>query len=208
MSSNKIKLFLLCLLMLTSINTKAYDFVVDGIYYNILSDNQVEITYKVYGNEHHTYSGILIIPESVSYNGILYNVTSIGDYAFYNCNVTGNIVLPNSVTTIGNLAFYNCSGLTGALTIPNSVKTIKYGAFMSCSGLLGPLTIPNSVEEIGAYAFQDCSNISYVYSKITNPFKINNDVFKGISSDAILHIPIGTQSLYQAFSGGLNISRK
>ena len=268
----KNNILLLVLLTFFGLKSYSYDFVVDGVYYNILSDNQVEITYRVYGNDHHTYSGLLKIPESVGYNGIVYNVTSIGDIAFYNCNVTGNIVIPNTVTSIGNLTFYNCSGLTGSLTIPNSVKTIKYGAFMGCSGLTGPLTIPNSVTSIESCAFYGCSglsglltipntvtvidnesfygcsgftgsliipssvtviesnafeeclgleeltipnsvtairekafynckNMSQVNSEIINPFNIWNDVFQGISSNAILKVPKGTKSRYEEYSG-------
>lgn len=63
----------------------AHDFEVDGIYYNILTTAKVEITFKgssyyEYDNE---YTGKAEIPESVTYNGNTYSVTSIGDRAFY-----------------------------------------------------------------------------------------------------------------------------
>ena len=41
----------------------------------------------------------LIIPEGV---------TSIGDYAFYNCSGLTSVVIGNGVTSIGNYAFYSC----------------------------------------------------------------------------------------------------
>ncbi|MBQ4630196.1 MAG: leucine-rich repeat protein, partial [Clostridia bacterium] len=38
-------------------------------------------------------------------------VTSIGNYAFYNCSsISGDLVIPDSVTSIGNYAFYRCTG--------------------------------------------------------------------------------------------------
>ena len=45
-----------------------------------------------------------------------------------------NTIIPNSVTTIGNYAFYDCSGLT-SVVIPNSVTSIGDFAFCYCSGL-------------------------------------------------------------------------
>ena len=57
-----------------------------------------------------------------------------------------------SVTTIGNYAFFECTGLT-SVTIPNSVTTIDVGAFSECTGLTS-VTISNSVTTIGEYAFE------------------------------------------------------
>ena len=87
-------------------------------------------------------------------------ITSIGDYAFYNCGLTGDLVIPNSVTSIGDYAFCNC-GLTGDLVIPNSVTSIGDYAFCNC-GLTGDLVIPNSVTSIGDSAFSDCSGLSRI----------------------------------------------
>ena len=39
-------------------------------------------------------------------------MTSIGNYAFYNCSSLTSVTIPNSVTSIGSSAFENCSGLT------------------------------------------------------------------------------------------------
>ena len=135
------------------------NFEVDGLCYNILSDNQVEVTYK---NENgNSYSGTLVIPEKVQYGGKEYIVSSIGDHAFYKCeNITGSLTIPNSVTSIGNYAFWGCSGFTGLLTIPNSVTSIGNSAFSGCSGFTGTLTIPNSVTSIGKSAFSMCSGFT------------------------------------------------
>ena len=68
-----------------------------------------------------------------------------------------NTIIPNSVTTIGDYAFYDCTGLTN-ITIPNSVTTIGYGAFNDCTGLTS-VTIPNSVTTIGSDAFYNCAGL-------------------------------------------------
>ena len=85
-------------------------------------------------------------------------VTSIGDFAFYNCSGLTNVTIPESVTSIGYSAFYGCSGLTN-VTIPESVTSIGYSAFYDCSGLTN-VTIPESVTSIGDFAFYGCSGLT------------------------------------------------
>ncbi len=104
----------------------------------------------------------VVIPEKVTIEGAEFPVTRIGDNAFkpYNSNYYSrlkSVSIPNTVTTIGNYAFYDCRGLVG-ITIPNSVTTIGSYALYSCRGLLG-ITIPNSVTSIGNYAFSDLTSI-------------------------------------------------
>ena len=147
---------------LLSANVFAYDFVVNGIYYNINSDGTtVSVTS---GND--SYSGNVTIPSTVTYNGTTYSVTGIGGNAFYDCTGLTSVTIGNSVTTIGDGAFYNCTGLT-SVTIPNSVTTIGYGAFYNCTGLT---TINyNAVNCSGGgftpyadYWLGDCDNITTV----------------------------------------------
>ena len=117
---------------------KTFEFTVDGVRYSVNDDNKT-VTVAGYpsGNEP---TGHLIIPKSVTYDGISYPVTSIGDMAFRGCSGLTSVTIPNSVTSIGGSAFYGCSGLT-SVTIPNSVTSIRGGAFGggaafgSCSGL-------------------------------------------------------------------------
>ncbi|MGN0134960.1 MAG: leucine-rich repeat domain-containing protein [Anaerotignum sp.] len=81
-------------------------------------------------------------------------VTSIGEYALYNCIGLASITIPNSVTSIGEGVFYDCYCLT-YITIPNSVTSIGKYAFYECY-CLASITIPNSVTSIGEYAFYNC----------------------------------------------------
>ena len=127
----------------------AYDFKVDGIYYNITSST-APYTVEVTGG-YNQYTGAVTIPKSVTYNGKTYSVTSIGDDAFYGCSGLTSITIPNSVTSIGQYAFEGCRSLT-SVTIPNSVTSIGSYAFRDCSGLTS-ITIPNSVTSIGYDAF-------------------------------------------------------
>ena len=80
------------------------------------------------------YTGSVTIPESFTYDGVTYSVTSIGDWAFEDCSNLTEVTIPNSVTAIGNGTFYACYRLT-SVTIPNNVTSIGYQAFYCCSGL-------------------------------------------------------------------------
>jgi len=85
-------------------------------------------------------------------------ITSIGNYAFYECNFT-SVTIPGNVTMIGNRAFYRCRSLT-SLTILEGVKTIGDHAFAE-SGLTS-VTIPEGVETIGESAFFSCNLTSLI----------------------------------------------
>ena len=88
------------------------------------------------------------------------SVTSIGNYAFYNCYSLTSITIPNGVTSIGNYAFYNCYSLT-SITIPNGVTSIGNSAFSNCYSLTS-ITIPNGVISIGNSAFYNCSSLASI----------------------------------------------
>ena len=182
-------IWLAAMLLLSSVplTANAYDFMVDGIPYNINGDStSVTVTSRVPsplngGNYSVTTANI---PSSVTYDGNTYSVTSIGSYAFYNCSGLTSVTIPSSVTNIGEGAFYRCSGLTSvdipnsvttidqyafwqcsgltSVTIGNSVTSIGYAAFYNCSGLTRELVIPNSVSSIGDYAFSGCSGLTLV----------------------------------------------
>ena len=81
-------------------------------------------------------------------------VTTIGEFAFYECYALTSVTIPNSVATIRDCAFNSCIYLT-SITIPNSVTTIGEHAFEYCRSLTS-VTIPNSVTEIGDGAFARC----------------------------------------------------
>ena len=141
--------------LLTSSHAFAHDFEVGGIYYNITSstDKTCEVTfqgssYRSYSNE---YTGSIVIHETVTYNGTTYSVTSIRDYAFYDCSGLTSVIIPNSVISIGKFAFYDCTGLT-SVTIGNSVTSIGDDAFSWCPNLIN-IELPNSVTSFGYNVF-------------------------------------------------------
>ena len=130
----------------------------EGLEYTLKQDG----TYEVYSMGACTDTDV-VIPAKV--DGIA--VTSIGQSAFdaygyaERANIT-SIVIPDSVTSIGDYAFYNCTGLT-SITIPNSVTSIGIAAFFNCANL-NNVVIPESVTYISEGLFVSCSsltNLSY-----------------------------------------------
>lgn len=139
-----------------------------------------------------------VIPESV---------TSIGDYAFYDCSMA-SIHIPASVTYIGKNAFYRSNGMT---SITVAVDNIVYDSRDNCQAIietasnklmigcknsvipesvttiansafyncsgLKSVTIPVSVTCIGDYAFSGCYDIISVYAQSTTPAKIGYSSF-------------------------------
>ena len=150
------------LLLLCSTFANAHDFEADGICYNITdaTGKSVEVTYKgsTRNEFYNEYTGDITIPSTISYNGVTYNVTGIGEYAFYDCYGLTGISMPGSMTSIGNYAFMYCSRLAG-ITIPDGVTDIGEYAFYCCSELTD-ISIPGSVTSIGNYAFINCSNLA------------------------------------------------
>lgn len=109
---------LFAILGLTSAWAQAFDFSATAptgqtLYYRItsISNHTVEVSYLVLYTGYAMTSGSLSIPSTVTYSGIVYSVTSIGDNAFEFCTSLTSVTIPNSVTSIGDRAFYGCTSL-------------------------------------------------------------------------------------------------
>ena len=126
----ELELFPVVIILDKDIN--AENFTVDGIHYVIGENNTVAVTF--YGDyslavpDEYEYTGSVIIPEVVTYQGVTYNVASIGNSAFYGCTDLKSITIPNSITEIGFSAFTFCSNLTEitveATTPPTIIEDI------------------------------------------------------------------------------------
>ena len=199
----------------TIVEAARYDFKADSgdntLYYKITDADAktVEVVSELdYWDDSKAYNtapkGTLTIPESVSNDdGTEYSVTSIEEWAFYDCSsFTGSLTIGNSVTRIGDYAFRGCSGFTGSLTIGNSVTNIGESAFCECSGFTGSLTIPNSVTSIGYEAFSECSGFTGSLTIPNSVTSIGSRAFYECSGfTGSLTIPNSVTSIgYDAFS--------
>ncbi len=131
-----------------------------------------------------------------SIDGVLFNYAKDTLIQYPIGNLHTEYTIPNSVTTIGEFAFYDCSGLT-SVTIPNSVTTIGYGAFAYCQGLTS-ITIPNSVTTIGVDAFFTCNGLTLVTCLAIEPPSLGDDVFDSVPRNIPLYVPAKSVSAYQA----------
>ena len=174
-------------LLLCSETMNAHDFEVDGIYYNILSENNktVEVTFEgdTYSSKANEYADSVTIPQKVDYEGNEYAVTGIGteafracfkllsvnipdgvviirERAFYECRKLSFVVIPEGVTSIGSSAFSGCTSLA-SVVIPEGVTSIGSSAFSDCTSLTS-VVIPEGVTSIGWYAFEDCTSLASV----------------------------------------------
>ena len=142
----------------------SYDFEVDGICYKISSTN--DLTVKVVARDRlvdgagYTDLGDVVIPSTVSNNGIVYTVTQIEEKAFRLNNSLTSISLPNTITSIGKAAFYRCYNLTH-INLPESLTKIMDDAFCF-SGIQGDLVIPKNLKQLGR-AFVECKGVKTIY---------------------------------------------
>jgi len=141
--------------LLTSTNLFAFDCEVDGIYYNRLSTDELEVTYGT-----NKYTGDVVIPRTVTYRNAVLNVTQIGESAFAYCTNLTQLELPDEVTVINGRAFNGCEKLTH-LNLPNKLSSIGDYAFMNCAALT-EVSIPKSVNKIGRNAYMGCTGLQKV----------------------------------------------
>ena len=166
------KFYLLTLLAFLPLLANADAVEIDGIYYNLNDQvHRAEVTVNPNG-----YFGEVSIASFISYDGSLYNVTSIGNLAFANCTTLTNVTIPLIVTSIGENAFKDCVGLTY-------------------------VNIPCNVSSIGSCAFSGCNQLTDVYCNVGSVPNTETDAFSNVPINQVtLHVPAGSVEAYQAAS--------
>jgi hypothetical protein len=224
MKQFRITILLTVLMSMFGVKASAHDIEVankDGItiYYNWINNNtELAVTYKGnYSTDHQNeYIGNVVIPASVNYEGVMYNVTSIGPSAFRECSILTSITIPNSVNSIGYSAFdgtawydSQAEGLVYAGkvaygykgTMPENTQIVlnegtlgiaEY-AFAYCNNLTS-ITIPNSILSIGEYAFYNCISLTSI--TLPNSLKtISKYVFCNCTGIISVSIPNSVTSI-------------
>ena len=194
----------------------AQDIEANGIYYNIISDTQVEVAPAFYDGVNH-YEGCIILPERVYCDGVNYEVAAIAPRAFWRSAVT-EVQIPNSVTMIGDAAFADAEDLANItlplglkavsrymlagtavthVALPEGVVSIGQSAFEDCS-YLRTIFLPASLHYIGESAFGYCSILNEIYSDAaTPPLTMGDDTFEGCGNIHVMLADGATTSRYQ-----------
>lgn len=200
----------LIVLLPAFIDIVAYDFEQDGIFYTKTEATQTATVVKeTTGNS--TYTGDIIIPATVSYEGITYTVTAIGDDAFYYSTVT-SVTLPNTIKEIGGTSFKSCNNLTH-IELPESLEKIGISAFARSA--LTEITIPANVTTmlfngwlVNYYSgtFEGCTALSSVTFAEGSKLKtLPQQIFAGCTSLNSVVLPEVLTSIgIRAFGMGQN----
>ena len=205
----------------TASNSLAYNFEVDGIYYNI-DGNEVSVTYHDYSrvqvtgssgyywyedhyNYYAGYSNQVIIPETVTYNNMTYCVTKIGEHAFQECRGITSVIIPNTITVIESDVFYGCYSLRSvtcmALTPPNCSGLSNYTATLyvplESLEIYKSASVWNSFSNIIGFGQNTFSMSDYTTlygDTVVIPVTMENvDVITGFQTD--LYLPDGFELL-------------
>ena len=155
----------------------------------------------------------ITIPEQITYDGLTFIVTEIGQSAFEGCNNLTSVTIPVSVKEIGAWAFKNCTQLKDlqfadrtdainigiyafenmALTeviIPDWMTDISEGLFFSNTKLTA-IYLPEQVNTIGHRPFGACP-LEYIISMSETPPALPvGEAFEGYNKDAsvIVYVP-------------------
>lgn len=203
------------------LSADAYSFVADNVYYDIITGTtNCKVTYK--DKKYNSYSGDVVIPEKVIYNGQTYTVTETGDYCMRNCSDLTSVKLPSTLVTVGKGTFSKCSLLT-SVDVPASVTTIATFAFNDCPKLeqvtlhegvktiesnaflavvsMKSITIPQTVTEIGGWAFKNCVSLTE-FNVPANVASIGNNAFQGCVNMANINVA-ADNAAYSSIDGVL-----
>lgn len=127
------------------------------------------ITYKVSGSSVviqkasatiGSYSGDLVIPETVPYNGKDYTVESAVATAFKGNEAITSIQLPNTITKFIKGQFSKCTNLR-KVNIPTGVTAFPGNVFEYCSSL-DSIVIPANITSINSSQFNGCTGLKYI----------------------------------------------
>ena len=202
------KLFALILALVASVSSFAYDFVfandfhIDGFGYKIISNDE---PHAVVLMEIADCTEDVVIPATVTYNGLQYIVSTVGmggSIITNDARITiKSIFIPKTIQVVNMRALSDCPHLCSIVVDEenpyldsrndcNAIVTSKDLGSPANTLIVGcqMTTIPNSVTEIGDYAFYRCDSLKHmtVPNGVTT---INNGAFSNCSSLTSIRLP-------------------
>ena len=226
-NSLRSKLLALTLALMASVSSFAKDgypdFQVDGLYYNFLEGDSVQVTFlrtppiptevaadtsnKKYapaattGAEYGHLTEI-VIPSTVTYEEKTYHVIRIGHGSFLKCVNLQHVDLPTSIKSIGVAAFWSCHSLS-SITLNEGLESIEEHALWDCP-TLKEVTLPSTLKSLGQKVFGESTSLSKVICKAAVPPVVENDLLTGtdnynasIIPNATLYVPAESLEAYK-----------
>ncbi len=164
-----------------SVKITQYSFQEDGLYYNVLSeeDGTVELTYN---GTMGSYSGDITIPDHVLHNGKRYTVVRIGDDTFRQCEELVAIVMPQTLQSLGNNVFMGSNKLA-TLSFPDNISEMGDSVIRNCLSFRS-VRMPSSMTYVPPYFFTGCWKLRSVHlpEGVTT---LRRDAFGGSAIDSI-----------------------
>ena len=129
-------------------------FEVGGLFYKTAegySMDFVEVTGNPGGGK---YSGDVVVPGTVEYDGITYTVKGVGNRAFERCGDLRKVTISEGIYKIGANAFYYCGNLERVI-LPSTLEKIDGSnpVFTGCSKLEIITTAPREGQENYCYLY-------------------------------------------------------
>ena len=129
-------------------------FEVGGLFYKTAegySMDFVEVTGNPGGGK---YSGDVVVPGTVEYDGITYTVKGVGDRAFEGCGDLRKVTISEGIDEIGAYAFIGCGNLERVI-LPSTLVIIDNSnpVFTGCSKLEITATAPKEGQEFYHYVY-------------------------------------------------------
>lgn len=185
------KLFGLTAALALSASAWAADAVsIDGINYELSSKSATVV-------ETPSASGAVSIPTSVTYDGVTYSVSAIGEEAFKGCTGITTVDFANGCTAIRTGAFSGCTGLTKVI-LSTSVTSISNSVFAGCTSL-SSVTMFNGLTSLGNYVFSNCTSLT----SLTIPSTLKSMGDNSITScTALTNITVAEGNTHFALSDG------
>lgn len=155
--------------------------------------------------------------------------TKIESEAFWNCRISGDIIIPESVTQIGGKAFCGtdithivfpqklefieenvCSynkNLQDTVVIPPLIETIGERAFAECEKLEA-VVLPKNLQRIKGGAFENCFTLNYIHCQAIEPPILEESAFYGVAKDNFtVEVPEGSVDAYRQAPGWREFKR-
>lgn len=197
----------------------AFDFMepnADGkpIYYRKKSDGTLAVSFRTY--DYNSYSGNVVIPETVVHDGTAYTVSDIYSNAFAECPDLYSVTIPATIDEpTGATIFLNCTSLK-EVNLPDGLQWLPGYMFKNCTSLES-VEMPASVAWLMGGNFQGCESLKSVTirgresdSSVALPDGITSigaDMFNGCKSLKSINVPSTvTWILDRAFKGCESLS--